>query len=94
MSGNDRRLRGEGTVVTKAGKSKAVHYELQEDTPLIVITAKLHRTPTIPSGHTSTYGTITPVCFRDESELTLELSDGRKLRFTWLGDSGSILLLE
>lgn len=87
-------MKGNGTVTATSGEHVAVRYELhQYQNELPVRT--LSDPPATMAGLKECRGVIQPVCFLLERDLTLEMQDGRKLKFSFTDRRrGSITVLE
>jgi hypothetical protein len=75
-------LSGRGTVTATSGKQAAVQYMLliyQEETPVRVLCGQSAQT----NEQTNYEGVVRPVCFFVDNGLTLEMQDGRKLKFAF-----------
>ena len=82
-------MRGNGTVTANSGQTTAVRYELrvyQEEIP-----CRTHDDPhaTIP-GLKTIQGVVEPVCFFGENDLLLTMQDGRKQKFFFTDEKGSV----
>ena len=81
MSDGTQTMKGRGTVISPSGEQVAVQYE---------VTIHQHAIEGVPSLPSYT-GTVKPVCFQDDHNLTLKMEDGRTLTFFFLDlISGSI----
>lgn len=84
-------IKGHGTMTSNAGEQLEVRYELhvyQDEIPAGTLD---NPGGTIP-GLKEIRGTIQPVRFFGENGLTLEMEDGRKLKFFFTDMHGSIAL--
>jgi hypothetical protein len=81
-------IEGKGTVVSRSGERVAVRYDIRVYPSKIDVTSVDGR-GTIP-GLSTIQGTIDPVCFFGENNLTLELADGRKATFFFTDSEGSV----
>jgi hypothetical protein len=82
-------MRGPGTVTAKGGQTAAVRYELhvyQDEIPCGTLDRPL---ATIP-GLKAIQGMIEPVCFFGENGLLLTMQDGRKQKFFFTDEKGSV----
>jgi len=82
-------MRGNGTVTAKSGQTTAVRYELrvyQEEIPCGTLD---NPHATIP-GLKTIQGVVEPVCFLGENDLLLTMQDGRKLKFFFTDQKGSV----
>ena len=83
------RMGGGGTVTSSRGEQKPVQYDLhvyQEEISLGTLenpNATIARTKDIR-------GRVDPVCFFGDSDLTLEMKDGRKMKFLFTDKRGTI----
>src|SRR3954469_12573872 len=84
-------LKGHGTVTSQSGEQVPVVHDLRVYRDEIRTGTQVNPHATIPGRMEEFRGTVQPVFFLGESELTLELQDGRKLKFLFTGEtSGSI----
>jgi hypothetical protein len=78
-----------GTVTSGSGEHATVHYVLHVYQKEIAAGHAQDGNATI-AGLTSYEGRVSPVCFALGQDLTLELQDGRKLKFFFKDTRGSI----
>ena len=86
-------MKGNGTVTANNGEQVAVRYEVhvyQDQIPIRTMSDP----QTIMPGSKEYRGVIQPVRFFGENGLTLEMKDGRKLKFSFTNSRGSIALNE
>lgn len=81
-------ITGKGTVVSKSGDRVGVRYDIRVS-PSKLDATSLDGRDTIP-GISTILGTIDPVCFVGENNLTLELADGRKATLFFTDSEGSV----
>ncbi|MDO8682603.1 MAG: hypothetical protein Q7N50_03885 [Armatimonadota bacterium] len=86
-------MKGNGTVTTDDGQEVVVCYKLDVYQREMQSSAlkDSYTSPVLGLKHCE--GTIEPVCFFGQT-LTLEMEDGRKLRFFFKDTSGTIALIE
>jgi len=84
-------MKGRGTMTSNAGEKVAVRYELHAYQNEIDAGSLNNPGATIP-GMKRITGTVQPVSFFGENGLTLEMEDGRKLKFFFTDTAGSIAL--
>ena len=84
-------MKGRGTMTSNAGERVAVQYELKVYQNEIDAGSLNNPGATIP-GMKRITGTVQPVRFFGENGLTLEMQDGRKLKFFFTDSHGSIAL--
>jgi hypothetical protein len=82
-------IEGSGTVTSSSGEHAAVHYVLHIYQDQISVANRQNPNAMAP-GLKSIEGPVLPVCFFGDRDLTLELQDGRKLRFSFTDMHGSI----
>ena len=83
------RLNGKGVVVSSSGERKTVRYDLdilQNEIPAGTLTDPSGTILGLPH----IQGRVNPVCFFGDNELTLEMSDSRKMKFFFQNEHGSI----
>jgi hypothetical protein len=83
------KIEGSGTVTSSSGEHAAVHYVLHIYQDQISVANMQNPNATMP-GIKSIEGPVLPVCFFRDPDLTLELQDGRKLKFSFTDMHGSI----
>jgi hypothetical protein len=84
------KIEGSGTVTSSSGEHAAVQCVLHVYQKEIPVGNMQDANATILSPLKSYEGRILPVCFFGDPELTLELRDGRKLKFSFTDMLGSI----
>ena len=82
---------GGGTVTSGSGEQKSVRYELHVYQHEISAATRENPHATIP-GMKDIRGRVEPLCFFGENGLTLEMQDGRKLKFFFTDSRGNIAL--
>ena len=84
-------MKGRGTMTSNSGEQVAVRYELHAYQDEVHAGTLANPGATIPRMR-EIRGTVQPVRFFGENGLTLEMQDGRKLRFFFTDTHGSIAL--
>src|SRR6266487_1502335 len=74
------RLDGSGTVTSSRGDQKPVRYDVHIYQEEISVGSLENPNATIP-GMKDIRGGVDPVCFFGDKDLTLEMKDGRKVKF-------------
>jgi len=85
------RMNGSGTVTSVSGDQKPVQYDLHVYQEEISVRTLENPNATIP-GMKDIRGRVDPVCFFGDSDLTLEMKDGRKMKFFFTDSRGTIAL--
>jgi len=84
-------MKGHGTMTSNAGEQVAARYDLHVYQDEIHAGTLDNPGATIP-GMKEIRGTVQPVRFFGENGLTLEMQDGRKLKFFFTDTHGNIAL--
>jgi hypothetical protein len=86
------RMNGTGTVTSGGGVQKPVQYDLHVYQEEISAGTSENPNATIP-GMKDIRGRVDPVCFSGDRDLTLQMQDGRKLKFFFANCHGTVSFL-
>jgi hypothetical protein len=84
-------MNGSGTVTSGSGEQKPVRYEIDVYQEQIPVGSMTNPGATIP-GLKDIRGRVEPVCFFGDGDLTLQMRDGRKMKFFFTDGRGTISL--